>query len=216
MKYKLVAFDLDGTLGECGAENSWDLIRKVFGIPNLWEKYRAGLVTREEAMRGEYAFWRYKDAKKEKLQKLFQERYHLAKGAKETVDALKKKGIKVVIISDGPCLAVKRVARELRIRDFACNRIVFDSAGYAVETKPIHPTGDIRVSKALSLRDFARRFGFKPEECIAVGNDMEDSRMFREAGFSIAFNPKEEKIRHLVDKVVQSGDLSDILKHMPK
>ena len=216
MKFKLVAFDLDGTLGECEAESSWELIRKVFGIPNLWEKYRSGLVSREEAMKGEYSFWRYKDAKKEKLQKLFQESYRPVKGAKETVEALKERGLKVVIISEGPCLAVKRVARELGIEDFACNRIVFDSAGYAVETRPTHPSEDTRVSKALALKDFAEKFGLKPEECIAVGNDMEDSRMFREAGFSIAFNPKEKGLEHLVDKTVQSGDLSSILKYMPK
>ncbi|MFQ5647766.1 MAG: HAD family hydrolase [Candidatus Aenigmatarchaeota archaeon] len=211
MKYKLVAFDLDGTLGECEAESSWELIRKVFGIPNLWQDYLAGLVSREEAMKGEYEFWRYKDATKKKLQKLFQEKYRLVRGAKETIEVLKKK-VKVVIISEGPCLAVSRIAKELWVKDIACNRIVFDSAGYAIETKPIHPSPNVRVSKALALKDFAGKFGLKLKECAAVGNDIEDSEMFKTAGFSIAFRPKDEKIKHLADAVV--NDLKDIPRYL--
>ena len=215
MRFKLVAFDLDGTLAECDADNSWQLIREAFGVPNLWEKYKAGYISREEAMKGEYEHWRQKRVMKKKLDKLFKERYSLIRGAKKAVDELKKKGYKVVIISDGPKIAVSMMARKLGVKDYACNEIIFDKDGYGVDTKPTHSEGDKRISKTLALEDFAKKHRVPLEKCVAVGNDMDDANMFRMAGMSIAVSPKDD-LSMMAHHIIETSDLPgivDILKN---
>jgi HAD superfamily phosphoserine phosphatase-like hydrolase len=213
MRYRLVAFDLDGTLANYESENSWQTIREAFDIPNLWELYLEGHLTREEAMEWEYEYWRERGATKGKLQKLFREKCKLVEGAKETINELQKGGAKIVIISEGPCMAVSHVAKKLGIHHFACNMINFDRRGHPISTVPTHPANDTRVSKALALKDFSEKFKVPLKECAVVGNDKEDTDMFAIAGFSILLNPKEE-IDAPVDVVVHSESLEEVLEYL--
>lgn len=215
MKPKLVAFDMDGVLVKFeGADNSWDLIRSIYGIPSLWKDYRDGKLTREEARDREYAFWREKGITESGLRKELAGRFTFVEGAEEVVKALKEGGVAVAIISDGVCMVAEEVARKLGVRDFACNRIVFGEDGFAKDTQPTHPAPNIMVSKALALREFAAKAGVGLDECAVVGNTKEDIEMLREAGFSVAFDPRDDEVRGAANVVVESRDLKDILEHL--
>lgn len=214
MRLKMVFFDLDGTLVTFSeAESSWDFIRKKYSIPNLWTQYVEGKMGREEAKRKEYALWKEKGITKQALLKEF-ERMRLIPGAIEVVSQLKKEGIKIAIISGAPDIAVEIAQRRLGISLAACNRIIFDNAGFAIDTKPTHPASDISVSKKLAALDFMKRGSLTPEECAAVGNDENDVELFQTVGFSIAFNPRAESLKSHSSVTVRSKTLQDILSYL--
>jgi len=215
MKYKMVSFGLGGILIKLkDCDNGWDLIRRLYKIPNLWESYIDGVLTRKEAKIGEYIIWKTRGATKNKLRKDLKKHFKLMKGVKQTFNILRKNKIVPVIISDSPEFLVKEVARKLRIRYVAYNRILFDKRGYAYHTKPTHPSKNIRVSKILAIKDFAKRRKISLRECAAVGNGDTDIALFKKIGFSIAFNSREEKLKKIADVSIRSNDLRKILKYL--
>lgn len=208
---KLVSFGLGGILIK--EENGWDMIRKRYKIPNLWEKYMDGLLTRNEAKVGEYIIWKLRSVTKNKLKKDLK-RFTLMRGAKRTITALKKKGITPVIISDNPEFLVKAVAKRLGIRYFACDRIIFDKKGYAYDTKPTHASNDRRVSKVIAIKDFAKRKKIPLKECAAIGNSSSDIDLFKKVGFSIALNATDAQVKKAANKYVRTKDLTKVLKYL--
>jgi len=69
--------------------------------------------------------------------------------------------------------------------------------------------------KGKILSEIAKKEGISLKECVAVGDYINDIPMFKEAGFSIAFNPKDESIARCADVVVDKKDLREILKYFP-
>jgi phosphoserine phosphatase len=121
--YKLVSFGLGGILIK--EDNGWDMIRRKYKIPNLWENYMDGLLTREEAKVGEYIIWKLRGVTRNKLRKDFK-KFRLMNGAKKTINTLKGSDITPVIISDNPEFLVKEVAKRLGIKHFSYDKILFD------------------------------------------------------------------------------------------
>jgi phosphoserine phosphatase len=212
--YKLVSFGLGNILIRLkGCDNGWDMIRGLYNIPNLWERYLDGTLTREEAKKGEYILWKMKGITRSRLRKDLK-KFKLMKGAKQTINALKRKDIVPVIISDNPEFLVKTVAKELRIRYVAYDRILFDKNGYAYDTKPTHPSKNSRVSKLKALEDFAKRNKVSLKECAAVGNGSNDINLLKKVGFSIAFNSKDKSLKEASDKIVNSDNLSSVIRYL--
>ena len=212
--YKLVSFSLGNILIKMkGFDNGWNLIRRLYNIPNLWEKYLDGKLTRREARIKEYEIWKLKGITRDRLRKDFK-RFKLMKGTKQTINVLKKNNITPVIISDNPEFLVKEVAKKLKVRYIAYDRILFDKKGYAYDTKPTHPSKNKRLSKVSAIKDFAKKKRISLKECVAVGNNDADIALFKKVGFSIAFNSKDKKLKRLADVSVKSNDLRKILKYL--
>ncbi|MFH0929467.1 MAG: HAD-IB family phosphatase [Candidatus Aenigmatarchaeota archaeon] len=208
---KLVSFGLGGILIK--EDNGWDMIRKKYKIPNLWESYMDGVLTRNEAKVGEYIIWKLQGVTKSKLQKDLKN-FKLMKGAKQTITALKKRKITPVIISDNPEFLVKAVAKKLGIKQIAYDTILFDKKGYAYDTKPIHPSKNRMVSKLKALKDFAKKKKILLKECAVVGNGSSDVTIFNKAGLSITFNAKDVKVKKIADKNVSSNNLRKVLDYI--
>ena len=209
--YKLVSFGLGGILIK--EDNGWDMIRKKYKIPNLWDSYIDGILTREEAKVGEYILWKLLGVNRKCLKKDLN-RFTLMKGVRQVICVLKRNRITPVIISDNPEHLVRNVARKLGIKLVAYDSIIFDKKGYAYDTKPTHPSKDRRVSKLKALKDFAKKKKVSLKECIVVGNGSSDMTIFKKAGLSIAFNPKDINSRKGADKSIVSNDLTKILKYI--
>ncbi len=209
---RLVSFGLGNILIKIeGCDNGWDLIRRQYNIPNLWEKYMDGTLTRQQAKVREYDIWKLRGVTRSGLKKDLA-KFKLMKGARQTINSLKKNKIAPVIISDNPEFLVKAVAKKLRIRHAAYNRIIFDRKGYAYDTKPTHPSRNTRVSKVLAVKDFAKNTSLK--DCTAVGNNENDLGLFKKVGLSIAFNSKDKKLKKEADVSIKSNDLSSVLKYL--
>jgi len=215
MKYKLVSFGLGNILIKLkDCDNGWDLIRRLYKIPNLWESYMDGILTREEAKIGEYIIWKLRGVTKNKLKKDLKKHFKLMKGVRQTFNILRKNKIVPIIISDNPEFLVKEVARILKVRYIAYDRILFDKKGYAYDTKPTHPSKNIRVSKVLAIKDFAKKKRISLNRCVAVGNGDTDVDLFKKVGFSIAFNSRQKKLKKVADISIMSNDLRKILKYL--
>jgi len=202
---KLVAFDLDGVLVE--SDSSWQALHDAFGVNNEenLQKYLRGEIDYEEFMRSDIRLWG--DASREEIKTIL-DQVRLMKGAKETIDELKKAGYKTAIISSGISLLADRIKNQLGIDYSYANKLLFDGKGRL--------TGEAEESVTLSNKDsilkrLAAVEGIKPSECAVVGDSRFDVPMFKDAGFSIAFNPKDQLVREAAYSVIERKGLREIL-----
>lgn len=205
---KLVAFDLDGVLVE--SDSSWQALHDAFGVTNEenFQKYLRGEIDYKEFMRSDMRLWG--SSSREEIKRIL-DQVRLMKGAKETINKLKKAGYKTAIISSGISLLADRVKGQLGIDCSYANKLLFDEKGRL--------TGEAEESVTLLnkdqiLRRLAAGEGITPSECAVVGDSKFDIPMFNEAGFSIAFNPKDELVREAADSVIEEKDLEEILKFL--
>ena len=192
MRYKLVAFDLDGTLVE--EKSSWEFLHRHFGAPveeayrNL-ELYEKGEIDYIEFMRRDISLWG-----KPHISEI--ERAFGAIGIKpfvsNAVREIKDRGLSVAIITGGIDLLAKRVAAELGIEHVFANGLEIDVKGY------LTGEGILRVEprlKHLVLLRLAEELGVSPQECVAVGDSKYDVSFLEHAGLGIAIGDDPELSR---------------------
>jgi phosphoserine phosphatase len=202
---KLVVFDLDGVLVE--SESSWQALHDAFSVDNEenFQRYLRGEIDYREFMRSDIRLWG--KASREEIVKIL-DRVRLMKGAKETVEKLSRAGYKTAIISSGISLLADRVKDQLGIGRSYANRILFDDeerlTGEAEALVTLLNKDDV-------LRRLAASEGLETSECAVVGDSRFDVAMFKEAGFSISFNSKDELVREAADSVIEQKDLRAIL-----
>ncbi len=215
MRYKLVAFDLDGTLAD-GTDSVWATLHEFFGIKNhprrleLRKKFWAGKI--------DYTTWAVEDLKllkehgankKTVMQAIAP--FRLMKGARETLERLKKDGYKLAIVSGSFQIVLEKVMPDYkRFFDYVyISRIFFSRNGGIREIEAKH---DFK-NKSKSLLEICRKEKIKPEDCVFVGDHDNDVDIAKIAGFSIAFNSKSEKLNAVCDAVIRKKDLREILKY---
>lgn len=215
-KYKLVAFDLDGTLAD-GTDSVWATLHEFFGIANhprrleLREKFWAGKI--------KYRRWAVEDLKllkehganKESIMKAIAH-IRLMKGARETLERLKSDGYKLAIVSGSFQIVLEKVMPDYkRFFDHVyISRIFFNRNG---SIRKIDARHDFK-NKSHSLLDICRKEGIRPREAMFIGDHDNDVEIAKAAGFSIAFNSKSEKLNAVCDAVIRKKDLTEILKYL--
>ena len=194
---RLIVFDMDSTLVDA---EIIDEIAKYAGVEEEVKKIT------ERAMKGEIDF---KTALVERvkllrglpvevLEKIYKN-IKLTEGAKELIQALKKAGYKVAVVSGGFTYFTERLKEELGL-DYAF--------GNELEIENGRLTGRIKgriidaEEKARIIEEIAKREGISKENVVAVGDGANDRIMIENAGLGIAFNAKE------VLKEVADGTLS--------
>ncbi len=128
-------------------------------------------------------------------------------GIKEFLEFLRRRGMKLGIISSGLTLLSERIKKEFDF-DYA----VANTLGVAdgILTGEI----DIRVRydrKGEWVREAQSRFGAAPGEILAIGDSTGDIEMFCMAGLSIAFNPLSSRLKSAATFSVHSSDLRDLI-----
>jgi len=207
---KLVAFDLDGTLTK--VESIWQFIHQALGTWTAGSAYaqmfHRGEISYERWAELDASLWRGLPLKR--LEDVTASVEYTA-GARDVVESLKLRGVKVGVISAGLSVLCSRAQRELDL-DFA--------EGNELEVEGGQLTGRVTVrvpfdGKGVVLRAIKRRFGVDSQGCAAVGDDMADLGLFEEAGLRIAFNPKCRELEDRADFTVRSKDLRAILTYIP-
>lgn len=206
MKYKLIVFDIDGTITR--HISSWRYIHERL---NIWDalahkyqdKFLAGKISYRKFCELDAAHW--KGMSEKKLYDIFKE-IKYSKNAKKAIRALKKKKFKLVAISTGLQFMTDRVKKELGFDYVLGNRL---------DTRSGELTGGVTINishgaKGRTVKALLKRFGVKASEMIAVGDSDGDIPMMKLAGYSIAFNPASEKVEMAADYVAKSDDFMEV------
>ncbi|MEW6181693.1 MAG: HAD family phosphatase [Bacillota bacterium] len=179
-----VIFDLDGTLTP--VRSVWQHIHEALGT---WEThgslslaaFLAGEITYEEFARRDVGSW--SGVRRELIENIVAEiPYH--DGVKETIDALKDRGIRLALLSSGLDLLAERVAEDLGFDYHIANGLGF-SYGRADGRVYIRVPWE---GKADHLDAICSAFGAGPREIAAVGDSHGDVPLFTRVGLSIAVN----------------------------
>lgn len=121
--------------------------------------------------------------------------------------ALKARRLIVGIVSTGLSLLADRVREEHRLDHAESNHL---------ETSDGVVTGGVVISiahgeKGAALRRFCASFSIAPDQVAAVGDTEGDVSMFREAGWSVAFNPADRVVEREACAVVRGTDLISLI-----
>ena len=210
-RFKLVIFDLDGTLTQ--ERSIWQYIHERLGkwhgfAEKYQEQFLAGEMTYEEFCERDAQAWRGMKVK-EVWEIVKRVPYH--PGVDQLIEYMKGKGLKLTMISSGLSI----------LSDWVHQQYGFD---YSVSNDLLHQngtlTGKVRIrvyydKKAEWVERILERFGVKPEEVIAIGDSIGDIEMFRMVGLAIAFNSSCKDLDQVAGICVQSQTLADIIPRLP-
>jgi len=210
-EYKLVIFDLDGTLTQ--ERSIWEYIHKQLGkwygfVENYNAKFLSGEISYKELCEFESNTW--KGMKVKELEEIVKAvPFH--PGIDGLISYLKQKGLNLSMVSSGLSL----------LSNWVHQRYGFD---YSVSNNLLHEngvlTGKVKIQvyfdkKAEWVRKILNQFEVKPEEVIAIGDSRGDIDMFQMVGFSIAFNSSCKDLDKIASVCIQSQNLADIIPKLP-
>jgi len=213
--YPVVCFDLDGTLID-GTVFIWETLHDYFKT-DLEKRNRA----REDFFSGRipYRAWFENDlellsargADRERIAIMLKEKMRPMIGAHETLDVLRRAGVKTAILS-GSLDVVLSAFYEPEMFDVVfLNKVRFDEIG--VLSGGVATLYDLE-KKGEGLLEIAARLGVSPSECAFVGDNYNDLSAAAVAGRSIAFCPKSSDLRDQADVTIEERDLRAILPHL--
>lgn len=213
-KYKLVCFDVDGTLAD-NIKFSWQIFHDYFQT----DKHRRedaknaffnGKISYMQWAEHDISLWKEKNARKEDFLKAIAG-LRLVEGAMETLKELKKSGLKLAVISGSINILLEKLIPDYSdfFDDVFISRIYFGKDG---AISRVEATEFDMEAKALALKKIAEREKISLKECVFVGDYLNDLKVMEEAGLGIAFNCNHDELKKAADVVIEKKDLREILK----
>ncbi len=215
-KYKLVCFDVDGTLID-NIRFSWQIFHDYFQTDrhrreDARNKFFNGEITYMQWAEHDINLWKERNAKKHEFFEAISH-LNLMEGAIETLNELKKRGIKLAVISGSLNIMLEKFIPNYEdyFDDVFLSRIYFDENG---QINKIEATEYDMDGKALALRKIAEREKIDLKECVFIGDYLNDMKIIQEAGLGIAFNCQHDELKKAADVVIEKKDLREILKYI--
>lgn len=217
MATKLVGFDWDGTLVKMPAKYSWRIIDTTLGCAKegdaIAEKYKNSRMSYFEWCRQCIELYREFGLTEEMLHRIVDRNVTLHKGALETLEELRSRGIRTGIISGGMYnmyeYASEKFGLSVDYVNFAA-KLKFDKTGRLTggEYKEDDFDGKLRV-----LKDYCKRADATLDETLYVGDSHNDIPVF-EAAAGIAFSSDSKELKRLAKHVIAGDDLREIMKYV--
>jgi phosphoserine phosphatase len=209
--FKLVIFDLDGTLTQ--ERSIWEYIHirlgKWYGFAEEYQKqFLVGKISYEEFCERDAQVW--KGMKVEELLGIIKTvPFH--PGIDELINYLKQRGLKLSMVSSGLSLLTNWVHQKYGFNYSVSNDLLYEDGIL---------TGKVKIQvyydkKAEWVEKILKGFGVRAEEVIAIGDSKGDIDMFQMVGFSIAFNSSCEDLDQIASACIQSKNLADIIPKLP-
>ena len=215
-RFDLVVFDVDGTLVEHPADKTvWEVLNLRFtGDDSMnrerYAAYREGRLSYAEWVAMDVSGWRDAGATRDDIVAAFGS-LKLVTGVRETLAALHEHGCRLAVISGTLDIMLDTLLPDHPFDEVYCNRIQFGEDGtiLAWSATPFDMSG-----KSVALKAIAMREGIPLSRVAFVGDSDNDVWIAREAGFTVALNPKSDELEQLADAVVRSSDVRAILPHL--
>lgn len=208
MRYKLIIFDIDGTITT--HISSWRYIHEKLG---LWqdrafkyqEDFLAGRIDYKKFCELDARHW--KGMSESKIRDIFKNvRY--SRNARICIKRLKAKGFKLAAVSTGLQYMPDRIRREMDFDYTVSNRLI---------SRDGKLTGGVSIKLAHGakhevLAAIFRKFGVRPREVISVGDSEGDIPLARETGYSIAFNSTSRALSKMADYNCRTKDFTEVYR----
>lgn len=209
--FKLIVFDLDGTLTR--ERSIWEYIHKRLGTwygfaETFQERFLRGEISYEEFCDLDAQVW--KGMKIDDLSSIART-VPFREGVDSLIEYLKQKGLKLALISSGLSLLADWVHQRYGFDDSISNDLLHEEG---ILTGKVH----IRVyhdKKAEWVRRILQRFRIPEEEMVAIGDSRGDLDMIQMAGFSIALNPSCRDLEEAADFCFRTENLEEIIPLLP-
>ena len=199
MRYKLVAFDMDGTLVE--EDSCWGIIHRHFGTQqeasrNLkaWER---GEIDYPEFMRLDIKLWQPVPHISQVEEIL--SNFKLTPSAPEVISKLHDRGYQIAIVTGGLDILAEKVAGRLGVEHVIANGLEVDERGY------LSGEGIFRVEpryKHEALEKLANQLGIRMSECVGVGDSKYDANLLKHVGMGVAVG-EDEVLGKVADVVIE-------------
>ena len=214
-KFKLVLFDMDGTLlKDRGifviAEKKGFLEELIRDIKdNSMEYYQRSI---KIAMLS-------KGQSKQEFLDIFRT-VPFNKNVEFVIKELKKRGIVTAIATDSYQFLADDVKNRLGMDYAFANKLKFDGDVITGElgiynkslTKDFNSESIYSICKSCVLEQLCQRLGISVEEAIAIGDGIVDTGMIKKAGLGIAINASEKVQKHADIAIDDMGMLLDYIK----
>ncbi len=215
-KYKLVAFDVDGTLIQ-GITSIWQTIHDYVGTSKdfrkkQWDNYHNGTISYAKWAQMDINYWKKLGVRIKDMIKSFS-KVKLMNGAKKTIQELRKRKITLAIISGSFNIALEKVIPNSNkiFKYQLLSKIYFNKNG---TIKSFVATPYDYEHKLTGLKQICKKEGISLKEAVFIGDNTNDVHIAKEAGLSIAFCPNSKEIEKASDIVIKKRDLSVILKYV--
>ncbi len=126
---------------------------------------------------------------------------------RETVEKLQGLRLGVILLTDNP--------------DFLCAYLVdrFEFNGFVASKVPVKDgmiTGEIQSlpDKLVGLKNYCKWLSIPLKKCIHVGDWDNDIPVFRNVGYAVALNPKNEKVKKAASHAMETSDLLEVYHHL--
>jgi phosphoserine phosphatase len=214
--YRVVAFDLDGTLLR-GMQFSWTVVWKSLNFPEAvyrgaMRDYRKGKTTYQEWCDLACNQFRARGLRRSAFTAIASG-VTVTNNLRETLTILRTTGMVLALVSGGMDTFVEeKIPDAAELFDYICiNRIRFEQPGgliSGVEATPFDFEGKVDAVEAI-----CQRHGCSLAEAVFVGEGFNDEQVVNRVGLGIAYPPGETAIEAASISIAED-DLSKILEHI--
>jgi phosphoserine phosphatase len=206
--FRAAAFDMDSTLIniECIDEIA-DAVGKKAEVAAITEAAMRGEITDfKDSLRRRVALLQGVPA--ESLEAVYFHRLQLNPGAEALMSALRKAGLRTMLVSGGFTHFADRVKARLAMDEAHANTLEIEGGLLTGRVLGDIVDGEAKRQQLLSL---CARLGCSGAQAIAVGDGANDLPMMGEAGVSVAYHAKP-KVREQAKVAITEGGLDRLLE----
>lgn len=220
MSYRLVCFDVDGTLIE-NVKFSWQLFHDYFGIDQQRREqgrsaFARGDFTYEQWAKHDVELWKERKVTKQDFSDaIAHHQATLVQGARETLEELKAHRMKLAVISGSLNVMLEHFLPDYEklFDDVYLSRLLFGKNG---TISGVNATQYDNEHKATALRLIARKEGIPLDKTVFIGDYLNDLHALRLAGLGIAFNARHREVKDAADISLQAKDMRAVLPYILK